>query len=1072
MDENAISETEIPPKQIINQMKLNIFQNYNLYNNSLINLDYLLYRPSIFSLIQKISNRIGFKSQTYFLSIYYLDILHIKHQKIDLDLKLLSLACLSLSAKYVEIDKNVPNLPFFVAIFNSLVEYNDIISIQELIFAEVLTCQLLEYKLNYYTIYDFDSFFFGHGIIKIDQLKELNNNNNYFNDINHDINDNSLYIRKILEKIYRKSRFYLDKIVYNGNICLKYSSLIISVVIMKQSVEDILIGEKQITDVDINDFKEKTSECFKEIMKEIYQIDYESSEEYQNLILDNDVQNIFKEKNRGISDYINDKNLKYIPNKKDILINNRNQNLADKISNRKTFIKKLNISQNIDKYNFRKQNESGVESEEGDLLYFNRYRKERISVPKRYINQKPNLDIVKFNSTFSNNFNHSKRNKLNEYMEETNRNKIKNISLNNRHSEINGLINYVHTYTNDFYPKTRKNSDSIYKLNIKNIKFDNSLEETKGVINTFGDNNITLPNENILNSENVKTGKYYEKYKKLVLKKRFLNRINIHNRFGDYSISQLDNSNTMKNKDTFDEKNPIHNFNKPYYKKIIKNITNFSTKQNSKVISFFSTVNNNMYNTNRIKKNRMLLLNPFPYNNNNSIEKELNIDNTKETNENKANITLDAIKSNEQRNIITKKILNKKEYIYNQKKKVYSNNILLNSMTVEDKKEIKKEKEDILLTTNDDYINKKNERKKLLFNRMKDINNKIDFKNTLNNTEIKNNENSNKIPLKTKFIILNNKIKKEIVNIPRKDDLENNNIQNKDKIYENQIVYKNEINKINMNKVNNNVIKEINQKSLRFKYLNKRNFNENIQEQNKKLQKEIKKEYTNYPNSTIMKLINKTKRMNENKLNLSKEELNSSLINNFKNINKNKRNKIINTIDINQLNNTITETKNIPNIMFNTIDNDATNDKKEKNIEDINIPSKNTIHGYHYRNYMKNRIKKDKDADKNKNENSKTIVINNNININFNNKIENSKIYPNKNEIMKKQVTTKMGDSKVLFNKIIINKNNGDYNKRETIEYINNNGSHNKVSSLMPRLPFYKKASEYNKNKFSKENDK
>ena len=308
MDENAICESEVSPKEIITQMKLNIFQNYSLSKNSLINLDYLLYRPSIFSLIHKISNRIGFKSQTYFLSIYYLDILHIKHQKIDINLKLLSLACLTLSAKYVENDKNVPNLPFFVAIFNSLVEYNNIISIEELIYAEVLACKLLEYKLNYYTIYDFDSFFFGHGIIKIEQLKDL-------------INENSLYIRKILEKIYRKSRFYLDKIVYNGNICLKYSSLIIAVAIMKQSVEDILIGENETKENDIKEIKEKASKCFKEIMKEIYKINYESLDEYQNLILENDLKNIFsKEKNKRISDYINEKNLKFIRNKKDNLI--------------------------------------------------------------------------------------------------------------------------------------------------------------------------------------------------------------------------------------------------------------------------------------------------------------------------------------------------------------------------------------------------------------------------------------------------------------------------------------------------------------------------------------------------------------------------------------------------------------------------------------------------------------------------------------------------------------------------------------------------------------------------------
>ena len=1006
MDENAICESEVSPKEIITQMKLNIFQNYSLSKNSLINLDYLLYRPSIFSLIHKISNRIGFKSQTYFLSIYYLDILHIKHQKIDINLKLLSLACLTLSAKYVENDKNVPNLPFFVAIFNSLVEYNNIISIEELIYAEVLACKLLEYKLNYYTIYDFDSFFFGHGIIKIEQLKDLNSNNN-FNDINSDVNENSLYIRKILEKIYRKSRFYLDKIVYNGNICLKYSSLIIAVAIMKQSVEDILIGENETKENEIKEIKEKASKCFKEIMKEIYKINYESLDEYQNLILENDLKNIFsKEKNKRISDYINEKNLKFIRNKKDnlnSLNNNRYQNKANKTSNRYTFIKKLDISQNIDKYNynFRKHNDS-IESEEGDLYF----RKERISVPKKYINRKQNFDIVKFNSTFSNNFNHSKRNNLNSYLEQTNINKIRNVSLNyNRHPEMKGLNNYLHTYTNDFYPKTRKEINNINKINMNNMTINNSLEEP------FIDNNLTLDNE--LNSGNVEKGRYYDKYKKLVLKKRFFNRINnIHNRLGDYSISQLNNSNTMN------EKNPIQNNNKPYFKKIIKNITNFSTKQNSKVISFFSTMNNNMYNANKSKKNKIILLNQFPFNkNNNSIENELNIDNN-EIKENKTNITLDNIKINEQRNLIEKKIMNKNNYIFNQRKKIYSNNILLNSMTLDDKKETKKEKEDIILTTN--------ERQKLLFNRMKNINNKINYKNNLNNTEIKNNENSNRIPLKTKFIILNNTIKKEIVNIPRKDDIENNSNQNKDKIYENQIINKNEINKRNINKINNNIIKEINQKSLRFKYLNNKN-------------------------------------INENKLNISKEELN------IKNMNKNKRNKIMNTLDINQLNN-ITESKNIPNIMFNTLDNDNTNNKKEDN--------KNIIHGYHYRNYMKNRTKKEKETNNNKNENSKTIVINNNININFNNKIENSKIYPNKNEIMKKQVTTKMADSKELFNKIINkrnnNINNNNYPIKGTNEYnnVNRKISHNKVSSLMHRLPFYKKASEYNKNKYSKDTDK
>ena len=81
---------------------------------------------------------------------------------------------------------------------------------------------------------------------------------------------------------------------------------------------------------------------------------------------------------------------------------------------------------------------------------------------------------------------------------------------------MKGLNNYLHTYTNDFYPKTRKEINNINKINMNNMTINNSLEEP------FIDNNMTLDNE--LNSGNVEKGRYYDKYKKLVLKKRFFNR--------------------------------------------------------------------------------------------------------------------------------------------------------------------------------------------------------------------------------------------------------------------------------------------------------------------------------------------------------------------------------------------------------------------------------------------------------------------------------------------------------------------------------------------------------------------
>ena len=1071
MDENAIYQSEISPKEIIKQMKENIYCNLSDYNYHLINLDYLLYRPSIFSLIRKITNRIGFKSQTYFLSIYYLDILHIKKQKIDLDLKVLSLACLLLAAKYVENDENVPNLPIFVALFNSMVGYRDLISNKELFFAEVLTCKLLEYKLNYYTIYDFDSFFFGHGIIKIEQLKELNNgvklNNDDFNEINIEASENSFYIRKVLEKIYRKSRYYLDIIINSGNICLKYSSLIISIVIMKKSVEDILFREQNIKGYELKEFEEKTSKCFKEIMRDIYQIDYESMEEYQNLIKDSELLNIFKENNKNNSIYITNRNLKFWSdkeNKNKLNINERYNDNLNKTLNGNVFIKKFNFSKYIDRNNYRKRSNSRIESEEGEFLFSNKYKKEITSAPKKINLNKKFVHLSNFNSSFSNNFHIPKNINSSKNKDQNERNNLRNILL-NKPSEINNYRNYMLTYTNKFYNKKRKESNSIKSL-IKNVKnINDSYENSKNIINIIDNNDNTLQDEKVLNTETVQKERNYEKYKKMILKKKFFNKINLQNSLKDYSISPLDNSNILRNINNLEEKIPNLNIQKPYFKKVIKNVTNYSIKKKSNINSFYATINNDIYNPSQRKPNKFILINQLPtirkdknvfLDNELSIENDDIINNT--ANDNKQNATLEAVKNfNNRINFI-----NNKNSIFNHRNKLFSNNILLNSMTLDNRDDINKNKikEEILLIANNDYINKKNnERQKLLFMRMKNINNRINFINPLNNTEIKSNKLEDNIA-KRKYIFSNN-IKKEGVNISQKESSENSN-SNKDN--------KSGNNKINMNKINSFNINELKIKSRKYKYINIKNTSENISNlnSNRTIQSKVNKEKNDFKKSALYKLINRAKTLNENKLNLTKGELNLDLLNQPNKNNQNKKNKILknmNTLDLNQ-DNILKDTNDTSKIMFNTIDNNITSDKKENNdIQKSHGSNKNNnnLHNYHYRNYMKNKIKKDKDKEidinktKNKNtnnENSKTIVINNNININFNNKIENSNIYQNsKTETLNNQLINKKIDNKEFFNN---NKNTDDFNKRKNID-IKNNGRNQNISSLLHKYSFYKK---------------
>ena len=159
---------ELSPDEIIKTMKTNIFNNnqkFTSYSN--LNPDYLEIRPSLFSLIHKVANKMYFKSNTYFLSIYFIDILFIENKlskNLSNNFELLGLTCLNLAAKYLENDPTVPHLKYFIGTYNYITkknkninEYSNII-FDDLYKSEIEICKLLNYKLNYFTIYDFDSY--------------------------------------------------------------------------------------------------------------------------------------------------------------------------------------------------------------------------------------------------------------------------------------------------------------------------------------------------------------------------------------------------------------------------------------------------------------------------------------------------------------------------------------------------------------------------------------------------------------------------------------------------------------------------------------------------------------------------------------------------------------------------------------------------------------------------------------------------------------------------------------------------------------------------------------------------
>ena len=391
MKENRLNEAEIPIQVILEKMRKNTYYNFHNYSHSPTNKEYLNIRESLFNILQKITMKMGFKSQTYFLSIYYLDIIFMKKKKLNFNLYKIGLGCLCISAKFCENDPNVPPLQDFIRVYNNTMNHKNILSMSDLMYVEVLICKLLNYKLNYYSLYDFNSFFFCHGILKFEQIKEIekyfkkNVEEKNIESVSEIKNINTNFVKNILGKIYKKSRDYLDMIINMDKICLKYSPLYINVMIIKKSMEEILLKEfeencpnsEEIREI----FREKNYLYFKEVMNDFYKIDYESSEQYKQLIINEDLLNIFKENNNNKIDNNNTDN-------------NCENNKKFNSSMANGFYKRLKIQKNNEStrftynYNSKKNNnENDNEKNKDDLdsnLNINELRKSQMAKNENY----------------------------------------------------------------------------------------------------------------------------------------------------------------------------------------------------------------------------------------------------------------------------------------------------------------------------------------------------------------------------------------------------------------------------------------------------------------------------------------------------------------------------------------------------------------------------------------------------------------------------------------------------------------------------------------------------------------
>ena len=1015
MKENHLYEAEIPLTEILEKMKKNTYYNFHNYSNSSINKDYLNLRTSIFKILQKLTMKMGFKSQTYFLSTYYLDIIFMKKKKININLFKIGLASFCISAKFCENDPNVPQLQYFIRIFNNIMEYKNIISMSDLMYSEVLICKLLNYKLNYYTIYDFNSFFFCHGILKLEQIKDIENdfkkkiNDNKKNKI---ININTLFVKNILGKIYNISRNYLDIVIKLYKICMKYSPLYITILIVEKSIMEVLKNEYDkncCKDNNNNYIGEKEEFCkknylyFKEVMNDFYKIDYESSEQYKQLLIDNEIQNIFKDNKKN-----NEKKNKEEKNTQ-IKINEENDD-KNKLFNSSVsngFYKRLKIPINNDLDNnqnirntliLKKVNNTNNEIPHEDLdsnLNINEVRDSQIVKYDKINNIKKinKIPIPKINSynnnILDNNNNESIKIKIKKESNSNSPYKFKKI-------KSNKLLNFKKNNKNkkQKFKSLNETINNTFDNKVK-IEINKNINKKPYLKKLITLNNKEIYNNNISNKIKASTATHFYSSKKNQISKN-----NTQN-----GISYLNSTKFVtseNNKDKIEKNDKINNsYISSFYKK-----ENFEKKnKNRKLIN---TSIGERYRK-KIKNNLIKIINNDIYT---EIKNDINV------NENK-NIKIDAYKDDEKIKYITgdnfypNKIKIKKISV-NTTKESDMKNININ-------KELKTKKLSLILSKKNSELN--NTIKEMNKNIIEDYNKKGCItsrnngkENEINLDIIKKNDKTNKY----KKLDINNIKYNKNKNISNKNLSINVNKNNK-------IIKKNKNNSIN---ISNN--KKIEQRfSFRNKYNNNKDSINNINDgslTSRENKNKINEKTQDKFQSSIYQIIKKTK----NLFTKNKEEKEEDLI---------------------------SETKKLPNNNFyksqqnfykakkdNTNNNKGKNEKnKNEEKNEQNSYAKNVINKISINNQKSNYYPNKK--------NSSTIIINNNINININSKAKNIKI-PHLN------LSNAILNTKTNFNL------NNKYNTQRTNDNFNNNKGNNNnnpsttrktINNIMHKLPFNKK---------------
>ena len=106
--------------------------------------------------------------------IFSLENLQIENEN---DYYLYSLCCLIIASKFNENDPHIPDINSYIKVCSNMTKYQCILNLEDIRKGEVYILNLLQFKLNFYSIYHFIVFFFTHGIILENTLFRIQSTN-------------------------------------------------------------------------------------------------------------------------------------------------------------------------------------------------------------------------------------------------------------------------------------------------------------------------------------------------------------------------------------------------------------------------------------------------------------------------------------------------------------------------------------------------------------------------------------------------------------------------------------------------------------------------------------------------------------------------------------------------------------------------------------------------------------------------------------------------------------------------------------------------------------------------------